>query len=494
MTVKKVNDPLTPVKRQKTKLAAAYIQLSDIKKVRAKRSFYYFLKEFWHVIIPEKFVDNWHIKFLCDELQIVMQRVYDRQPSEYDLVINVPPGTSKTTIVTIMLPAWAWIKDQSIRALTVSYSASLSTDHSVKSRDIIKSDHFKNLFPDVAIRKDFDNKSHYKNEKNGERLATSLKGTITGFHAHVIIIDDPLNPKEASSEVERENAKNFFNATIPTRKIDKEVTPTILIMQRLHEDDPTGYMLEQKKSGLKVKHLCIPAETSQDVKPDTLKDFYIDGLMDAKRMSRKVLDDFKIRLGSYGYAGQMMQTPSPAGGGIWKQNFFKTFTDADLIGDDGNPKQILSIGSDWDLAYTEKETNSASALVTAGKIGSDMYVFDAGFKWVEFPALMEYMKTQKAPHYIEAKASGKSAKQTLTNQGIPAVEVTVEGGDKIARATMATPYAEAGLIYIHKRVYQKLLHDDKQGLLKFPNTGDDLNDAFVQAVNRLLGGHQTFFF
>ncbi len=153
------------------------------------------------------------------------------------------------------------------------------------------------------------------------------------------------------------------------------------------------------------------------------------------------------------------------------------------------------MGSDWDLAYTEKQTNSASAFVTAGVYDKKMYITDLGFEWLEFPKLMAYMRSKQATHYIEAKASGKSAKQVLTNQGINAVEVKVDGGDKVARAQMATPYAEAGRIFVHRSLINKLLNDEKQGLLRFPNNkNDDLHDAFVQSVNRLLNQPNVFTF
>jgi predicted phage terminase large subunit-like protein len=149
------------------------------------------------------------------------------------------------------------------------------------------------------------------------------------------------------------------------------------------------------------------------------------------------------------------------------------------------------LGSDWDLAYTEKESNSASAYVTAGLHENKMYIDSLGFKWLEFPKLMPYMKAQTMPHYIEAKASGKSAKQVLTNSGIPAIEVGVVGGDKEARARMATPYAEAGMVFCRESFLNKLYNDDRQGILLFPNgEWDDLQDALVQSVNRLLGQPQ----
>ena len=188
------------------------------------------------------------------------------------------------------------------------------------------------------------------------------------MHAHVILVDDPLNPKEATSDVERQNACDFMTATLSTRKVDKAVTPTILIMQRLHEADPTGLYLDQIKEGKKVKHICLPAELSNDVKPVELREFYKDGLLDSKRMDSDVLKGLRLDMGSYNYAGQMMQTPAPADGGIWQRDMIRIFDELPKTLVNGKDVEVLlqRIGTDWDLAYTEKQTNSASAYVTAG--------------------------------------------------------------------------------------------------------------------------------
>lgn len=458
--------------------------INEVKAEKCKRSLYYFLKEFWEIIIPDPPVWNWHMEYLCEEIQEVAEKVINREAKDYDLVINIPPGTSKSTIVTVMLPAWTWIRDASIRSLTASYSASLSTDHSMKSRDIIRSDKFKSFFPGIEIKRDQDNKTHYKNTEGGERYATSVTGTVTGFHAHLIIVDDPLNPKEASSEADRATANSFMDVTLSTRKVNKSVTPTILVMQRLHQKDCTGNWLD--KEGKKIKHICLPGELSKDIKPTSLASRYTNGLLDSKRLTKDDLSDLKADLGSYGYAGQIMQTPSPADGGIW-QKWIIPIEDKDF------PTNLTQVGTDWDLAYTEKESNSASAYVTAGKLDNNMYIDDLGFDWMEFPKLMAYMKEKQSPHYIEGKASGKSAKQVLTNQGIPAIEVQVNGGDKVARAQMATPYAESGLIYCRRSLLEKLYNDHKQGILMFPNAEhDDLQDAFVQSINRLLSVKKWF--
>jgi hypothetical protein len=447
-----------------------------------KRSFYYFFQLFWDEVIPEDAVMNWHIEYLCNELQAAVERVFARQEKLYDILINIPPGTTKSTIVTVMLPAWCWIIDPTIRTLSASYAATLSTDHAVKSRDIIKSDRFKRLFPKIVLKADQDNKTHYKNTSGGERYATSVGGAITGFHAHLALVDDPLNPKKAASETERKTANEFMDQTLSTRKIDKLVTLTILVMQRLHENDCTGNWV---KKGKNVKHICLPGKLSKEVKPVELRDYYHNGLLDPVRLSQSALDQLGTDLGSYGFAGQIMQTPTPEGGGLWKK-WLIPISRYEL-----SQLRLQHIGTDYDLAYTKDERNSASAWITSGKAGSNMYVIGAGHDYLEFPELIAKMRQLTAPHYIEAKASGKSAKQVLHKQGIPAIEVKVDGGDKISRTNLATPFAEAGMVYVAEDLLNYLYNDDQQGILLFPNTGTDLNDAFTQAMSRLLKGKIT---
>lgn len=444
-----------------------------------KRSFFFFFKHFFDVIIQEPPVFNWHIEYLCQELQEVVFALKKRSKNTGDIIINIPPGTSKSSIVTVMLPVWAWLVDPTLRVMTASYTSTLSASHSMKSKDIINHERFKKMFPDIELRPDFDTKSHYANTRGGERFATSSTGTATGFHANLIIVDDPINPREAVSDVSRASANAFMDTTLSTRKTDKDVTVTVLVMQRLHQFDPTGNWINKPEKN--IRHICLPGTVSENVKPPELKERYVDGLLDPKRLSKESLAAMMIDLGAYGYAGQVDQIPSPAGGQVWRK-WIKPVPDSEF------PRDLESFGTDWDLAYTKDDTNSACAYVCSGKVGTDMYISDLGWDWLEFPEMVAWMKTRPMPHFIEAKASGKSAKQTLTRMGIPAIEVTVRGGDKEARARMATPYAEAGMIYCRASLLEKLYSDTKQGILFFPKTGTDLNDALVQAINRLLAG------
>lgn len=405
-----------------------------------------------------------------------------REKKVNDYLVNIPPGTTKSTIFSVMLPAWAWTVDPTLRIGTASYNQALAIDFAIKSRDIIQSDQYRRWYGDIEIKEDLNNKSHYKNKKTGERYVTSIGGTATGFHAHFWVIDDPLNAKDEASEAALKTANDFMDTTLPTRKVDKEVTVLMLIMQRLNEMDPSGNWLSKK--GKVVKFTKLPATSDGDVQPPELKEKYIDGKLDPIRMTDAVLAEAKIDLGAYGYAGQYQQEPAPEVGGIW-QKWFIPVKDADFP----TPDEMESYGTDWDTAYTENDKNAASAGIACGKIGNKMYIDKIDYVYKEFPQLVQWMLTWPEPHYIEGKASGKSIKQVLVNNGVNAIEVEVKGGsDKIARARMATPYAQAGRIYCRESILNKLYNDEQQGILKFPRAPKkDVADALAQAIQRLLG-------
>lgn len=458
------------------------INKSQVMAEYCRRSLYEFVKEFWEIIISDPYVDNWHIKYLCDEIQYAFKLVFNREHCEHDLIANVPPGASKSTIFTVAAPAWAWANDPTLTIITGSYSNDLSTTHAVKSRDIIKSEKYRRYYPKIKIRPDVDNKTNYANTLGGQRISTSVGGTITGKHAHIIIIDDPLNPMQAASDTERETANKWITETLPTRKVDKDVSLTCMVMQRLHVNDCTGHLLSI--DGDRIKHICLPARESDNIRPADARTHYIDGLLDPKRLSDATLTVLEKRLGSYGAAGQLGQRPTPVEGAIW-QKWFIPVPDNVFP----RPDQLKSYATDWDTAMDSKSTNDYNAFCTSGytqdETGRKIYIDRVGWKRAQFPELIKMMQMRPAPHYIEAKASGKSAKQTLVRQGIAAIEVQVEGGDKIARTQMASPTVEAGLVYVRQSILDSIYNDSEQGLLNFPNGAhDDLNDCIVQAIQR----------
>jgi phage terminase large subunit-like protein len=211
--------------------------------------------------------------------------------------------------------------------------------------------------------------------------------------------------------------------------------------------------------------------------------------LDPVRLNEEVLQNAKIELGSYGFAGQMDQDPAPEGGGVW-QKWFIAIADKDMP----SPAEMTGYGTDSDTAYTDKQTNAASAFVTSGMFNGRMYIDRAGWYWKIFPDLMKLMRDDyPEPHYVEAKASGVDLVNLLKSEGIAAIGVQVVG-DKLARARMATPKAEAGLIYVRASILEKIYYDQDQGILKFPNGAkQDLADTIAQAILRNLGKEQRKF-
>jgi len=445
-----------------------------------RRSYYRFFKEFWETIEAVEFVDNWHIEFICNELQSVYERwaAGDRQA---DILINVPPGSSKSTMVTQLFPAWLWVQNPSIRVISSSYAADLSIAHAVKTRDCILSDKFQACFPGlIELKEDTKGKSHFKNTKKGERFTTSTGGRVVGMHADFIINDDPISTEGAASQADLKTAKRFCTTTLPSRKTNRKRSVTILVMQRLHEEDPAGVMLS-KADKKPVNHICLPAQKSEYIKPAHLAEKYVNDLLDTKRLDKESLDLIKIELGSLQYANQYMQVSAPEDGEYWRREWFKVIPDAIFP----EPEELDAYGTDWDTAETEKQTNDAVGFVTSGKKDGKMYIDKVGFTRKKFVDMVKFMAVMPSPHFVEAKSSGKSSVEVLKDYGIVAVETVVKGGDKVARTQNATPPAEAGLVCIRESLISLLLDDDEQGIIKFPNNRhDDVNDALVQAIQR----------
>lgn len=203
----------------------------------------------------------------------------------------------------------------SARFISGCYSERLSLDHSRKSRDVVLSDKYRALFPDIKLRHDQDTKGYFANTLGGMRFATGVGGSVTGMHAHFIDIDDPLDPLGALSDLTIAEANNWIIETLGDRKVDKMLTPTAMVMQRVHQNDPTGMWLER---GGRIRHICWPADTTWEVKPESFKEFYsAEGLLDSRRLPREVLEEAQSRGESY-YAGQYGQSPIPRGGAMFK--------------------------------------------------------------------------------------------------------------------------------------------------------------------------------
>ena len=454
-----------------------------------KKSFYRFVETFWSVIIPEEPVFNWHIKYLCDEMQKLAYYIVNRLPKPYDIIINIPPGTTKSTIVTIMFPAWLWTQDPSLRVISSSYSSDVSLDQAQKSKDIITSERYRRLFPEVVIRRDKSGKGYYGNTAGGERYVTSTGSAVTGKHAHIILNDDPQSPKQADSEPLRLQAVEFTK-TLSTRKVNKKNTPTVTIMQRLHEDDVTGYLLKKKSE--RIKHICLPAELSDQVKPAELQQQYVDGLLDPVRLDREVLAEARVDLGSRAYAGQYEQTPASASGNIVQREWFQHISRAQFEAMRGGAVMHFFL----DTAYNEKKQktdNDPSGIIACCKIGQQLFVYHAQKVWKQFPDLLEFLPEYcKAWGYgkrstlrIEPKANGISVVQQLRRDtDLNVTETPTPKDSKEMRLATCSPKVECGRVVLVDGDWVEDFVDEVTG---FPTkTHDEYVDILCYAIDYLL--------
>jgi predicted phage terminase large subunit-like protein len=337
----------------------------EIVRYISKRSFYEFVQEFWGVIIPERPVWNWHIKYLCDEVQAMLELVFAGQPKTHDLIINVPPSTSKSSLFSIFLTNWIWTRMLQARIIACSYSGGLAFDFSRKSRDVFRSEKYQKCFPEVKLA--LEQAMHFTNTGRGERYCAGIGGAITGKHAHCIIIDDPMNPTEAASEAGIRAANMWLHETIATRTVDAKLTPIIMIMQRLHQDDPTGDWLANAKPG-SYKHICLPADCSEGqlVSPEEIKLNYVDGLFDPVRLPRDLLEQRRKWMGEYGYACQYDQHPIPRSGGMF-------LVDRLRIGQVDPSDPVTFMVRYWDKAISIKKTACYTVGTKIGKTKSGKY-------------------------------------------------------------------------------------------------------------------------
>lgn len=452
-----------------------------------RRDFFYFLTVFWDIVIPEEPIYNWHIQYLCKELQIAAERVFKEEDCEYDLLINIPPGTTKTTIVIVMYPVWIWTRMPHARVLTLNYSATGATDKSSLSKDIIKSELFKLLFPEIQIRSDIDNKETYKNTQGGERVAKGIKGGVLSGHYHFILPDDPMNLGDAESKIKRDTINSLLDKIAAQRKVNKKATFTALIMQRLQEDDCSGHWLA--KTGKKLKHINLPAKDNGKIKPAHLKLKYVDGFLDPIRLDAGVLSQLLIGLGSYDYAGQMQQEPAPSEGGMIKKAWFQyiNWDDFNVKTEDENIVWNFEI----DGAYTEDKNNAQTAILAWCEFKNRIYIRHVLGVWEEvndfLKTLLKYLPengyTNGSRIYIENKASGIVFLQVLRDQTKLNIVSEIPKGGKEERVKKILPILESERVVLIKGDWNESFVNQcgmfPRGKLK------DKVDCLTAAINRM---------
>lgn len=289
--------------------------LLAIERELCSRSLSHFVRRAWHVLEPgQPYIHGWHVDAICEHLEAVTDGRISR------LLINIPPGTMKSTLTSVFWPAWEWGAKglPHHRVIGASHEQGLATRDTLKMRRLVASDWYQRLWP-MPLMGDQNQKTYYENTSTGFRQACAV-GSMTGRRGDRVIWDDPHSVEASLSQAERDTALRVFQETLPTRLNNPDRSAIIIVMQRLHENDVSGYILE---NDLGYDHLCLPMEFEPDRRNTTSIGFTDPRTEDGEllfpgRFSREVVDRDKKVMGSMAVAGQFQQRPAPRSGGFFE--------------------------------------------------------------------------------------------------------------------------------------------------------------------------------
>lgn len=493
------------------------VPLSDedyLIKEACEGSFYEFVKHAWIHLDGRQYVDTWHVQAICEHLQ-AMQKMEIR-----NLLMNLPPRVGKSTIVSVAFPAWCWIIDPGLRFLYTSYAQSLSVRDSGFCRRLILSEWYQKLWSSkFNIARDVNNKIRFDNDKHGYRQASSVDGTITGQGGDIICCDDPNSIQQVHSPTIRDSVNDWWDYVFSTRFSNPATARKILVQQRSHQKDLTGHILAKDDPSWVV--LCLPMEFEKSrcavtvPLPMSKGKIWMDprkkdgellcpNWMDATSVERMKKD---FNYDSYTIASQLQQRPSPAEGGILKEDWFKPWKQKDL-------PEFEYILQSWDTALTTGEKSCYSACTTWGifrdKGGINNIMLLSLFREkVEYPDLRkaavrlaanyedvyfdEPIIGRNPPDLILIEANGTNGfplLQDLMAANLPVMRFNPKGV-KIGRCRIVSHLIENGLVWLPTvSPYHEYYTPDSQMFLEaavnFPSDeSNDIIDSMSQAFQRL---------
>jgi predicted phage terminase large subunit-like protein len=410
-------------------------------KVMCENDLLFFTRYIFKENTRRNFTVSPHFVLIANKLMEVINGKVKR------LIINIPPRYGKTELAVKNFIAYGLAINPQSKFIHISYSDDLALDNSSQAKEYVESDAFQKFWQ-MKLKKDAQGKKKWFNEEGGGVYATASGGAITGFGAGVsdsnnfsgaIIIDDPLKPDDAISEVKRKSVNERYNSTIRSRVNDSN-TPIIVIMQRLHEEDLSGFLLNGG-SGEEWEHLCLPAldENNKPLYPEKHSFEELEQIRQANR---------------YNFAGQYMQQPAPEEGGEWRKEWFQII----------DKKEVPINSLRWELfidgAYTKNTSNDPTGFQIGAKWGNNYVIYSSIDKYLEMPELLKFI-----PNHIEAsdikvhltlvepKASGKSLQQMIrSTTGINIAEIKTDfvNNSKIENARTCSSFIEGGRVYLIK--------------------------------------------
>jgi len=480
-----------------------------------------FVRKFWNILEPEtKLVEGWVLYAICEHLEAVTFGKITR------LLINVPPGSMKSLMVNVFWPAWEWgpMGMAHLRYVSFSYSSGLTERDNTKFRKLVMHDKYRELWGD-KFNLEKEGEIKITNDKTGSKFASSVKGIGTGERGDRVVIDDPHDVHKSESDIVRTDTVRWFRETITDRLNNLDDSAIIIIMQRVHQLDISGFILEQ---GWPYCHLMVPMEFETGREPYNTIGWVDPRTEDGdlawpERFSPEAVANIEREKGSFAYAGQYQQRPAPRGGGIIKREHWRPYT-AEECPRFGVPWPKLPIMSytvlSLDTAQTEKKQNDPSAAVVLGVCRDQWENRRLILMWAWAERLELYDLIKKVEEtcrkfkvnrvLIEDKASGHPVAQELRRRARHigdllsynpktqdradfGVQLVNPEGDKVARAYSVQNLFECGLVYapaegtgngdyLFKDWAEKVITE----LAELPKgQHDDLADAMTQAMVHL---------
>jgi len=422
---------------------------------------------------------------ICEYLMLVWQKKLTR------LIVNCPPRFSKSTIVNICFPCWVWLQDPRKDFLCCSYEIDLALNMNLDRRRLMDSKWFRELFADAfTLATDRSQAGDFSNTSGGKMQAASVNSKAQGRGGDIVICDDPLSADFAYSESARTETNLWFVNQLPQRLNSPSDSAIVVIMQRLHQNDPTGFLLAQEESDWTLLKLPLVAEEDQEIV------FPVSGriwhrkkndCLDPKRWSAKAIR--QRQQNRLVWSGQFMQEPSPTAGNIIKADEILFYGGRDpQTGalDPGLPEEFERKIVSVDCSFKDSTGSDYVALIVIGIVGSRRYLLHVVNARLDLAGTINEIRNARAVHgpisatLIEDAANGPSVINALKDEVPGLVPVTPQGG-KMSRLVAASPEFQAGNWAIERN--GPWTHKVVEQLTMFPVARhDDLCDAISQAA------------
>ena len=424
----------------------------------------------------EPYQHNWHLDVMAHYLQLVADGVINR------LIINLPPRYLKSLFASVALPAFLLGRDPRARIICASHSVELAYKHSRDTRAVMESRSYKRLFPKTQLDRSKIAQEEITTTQGGFRLATSIAGPLTGRGGGYLIVDDPLKADDANSDPRRTTANEWHASTALTR-LDKKLTDAVVVvMQRLHDDDLSGHLIQ---SGADYTLLNLPAIAETDQWFD-LGDGLIVGrnkgeALFPEREPLELLHQIQKEVGTHNFEAHFQQNPVPLTGGLIQRSWLKPYREAP------EKESTDIIVQSWDNASKGDEVHDFTVCTTWLRRGSDHYLLDVRRVQIGFPQQLKlitelYDQFSADAVLIEDKGSGTDLIQLLDDEGRVRPIGIIPEGDKIIRMLAQTPKMESGHVFIPDDV--PWLDDFVRELLQFPR---GKYDDQIDSVSQYLG-------